>query len=95
MIAVSAQNKLVAKFIASALQVERPPVARYLDNEGRSEVSILKAEDRPNAGTVSYASIGLSESIIGFLATARAHLILAPHFSFLRSCHVYGSAFGE
>ena len=44
--------------------MERPPIFRFWDDNHESEVHILTAENTPQAGVKSYATIGLSDHVL-------------------------------
>lgn len=57
----SDRQREVAKLTAAALQVERPSIIRFYDENRTSEVGILVAPDSPEEGVTTYATIGLSD----------------------------------
>jgi antitoxin YqcF len=57
---VSKENKIIAQHAAKAFG-GKPKVSRYWDDNHNSFVDLLVAEDRPQRGVDSYATIGLSD----------------------------------
>jgi len=56
---VSDGDRAVAKYVAHVFG-GKPSVKRYWDDDRRSSVDILKAEDSPDVGVASFATVGLS-----------------------------------
>lgn len=61
MISVTTEQKEIARYTASALGVENPPISHFLDDTKRSAVYVIKASDIPQIGVTSYATVGLSD----------------------------------
>jgi hypothetical protein len=62
--AIQQANRAVARVLAGA--VGGKPTARryYLDDERTRHVDIARFEDRPEPGVITYATLGLSDSVI-------------------------------
>jgi antitoxin YqcF len=58
---VTRYQKQVAKHTALAFGVEKPPITQYWDDNKKNGVFILEANNNPQSGVNSYATIGLSE----------------------------------
>jgi antitoxin YqcF len=63
---ISNQQKEVAKYTASALLVDRPPIFHFWDDDHRSDVYVLEAANSPQQGVTSYATVGLSDHPLMF-----------------------------
>lgn len=61
MTTVTAEQKEIARYTATALGVEKPPIFHFLDDDKRSDVYVIKAVDTPKSGVTSYATAGLSD----------------------------------
>ena len=59
--AVSEENKTLARYLREIIG-GKPSVGRYWDKPERSSVDIFRADDRPDTGVVSYATLGLSDT---------------------------------
>jgi hypothetical protein len=54
-------HKMIAKKISEVFGGKKPPVTRYVDDHNVSHIDILRCQDSPNMGVVSYSTIGLSD----------------------------------
>jgi len=54
-------HKNIAKVIANAFGVEKPPISRYWDDNHENFVNILESVNSPQNGVTSFATIGLSD----------------------------------
>jgi antitoxin YqcF len=57
---ITKELKEVAKHIADAFLVSKPPISRYWDDNRKSDIFVLQADDCPQTGVKSYATVGLS-----------------------------------
>lgn len=51
---------MIAEF-ATALEIERPPIGRFLDANDQGDVFVMTARDCPHVGVNTFATVGLSE----------------------------------
>jgi hypothetical protein len=58
---ISNERKEVARHTATAFLVEKPPIFHFWDDNHRSDIYVLQAENSPQHGVKSYATIGLSD----------------------------------
>lgn len=58
---ISTRRKLLAKHIAAALCVERPPIFQFWDDDRLKDIHVIEAADRPQPGVKTFATVGLSE----------------------------------
>ena len=58
---ISNERKEVARHTAAAFLVEKPPIFHFWDDDHRSDIYVLQAENSPQNGVKSYATIGLSD----------------------------------
>lgn len=58
---INAKHKYLASYIAGIFGVQRPPIARFEDDEGRSQIFVLEAENSPRKGVRAFSTIGLSD----------------------------------
>ena len=59
---ISARHKNIASYIAGILGVQKPPISRFGDEEGRSDVFVLEASNSPQVGVKAFCTIGLSDA---------------------------------
>lgn len=59
--AITPACKEVAQYLATRLGVDRPPIRRFADESGTSEVFVATFRDNPQSGVNTVATIGLSE----------------------------------
>jgi antitoxin YqcF len=92
---VSSQQKELAAHTALAMHVEKPPIARFWDESGTSNVCVLEALDRPQEGVITYATIGLSDHPLMFKGRefdTRVELVGACGAAFHRFANVLATA---
>lgn len=92
---VTSQQKELASHTASAMQVEKPPISRYWDENEKNSVYLLEAADRPQRGVTSYATIGLSDHPLMFKGRefgARVELVGACGSGFKGFANVLATA---
>jgi hypothetical protein len=78
MTSVTSYQKEIAKRTALAFDVDKPPIARFWDDKKENGIYILEAENSPQHGVTSYATIGLSEQPLIFKGkefSARVELV--------------------
>jgi hypothetical protein len=61
MTTVTSYQKEIAKYTSAAFGAVKPPITRFWDDKKENEIYILEAENCPQHGVMSYATIGLSE----------------------------------
>ena len=79
---VSEQQKNIAKHLAMVFSVDKPPIIQYWDDQRKSDVYLLQAENVPQLGVTSFATIGLSDHPLFFEGKefeARVELVGACH----------------
>jgi antitoxin YqcF len=59
---ITAKHKHLASYVAGIFGAQKPPIARFTDEKGGSDVFILEAENSPQMGVKSFSTIGLSDS---------------------------------
>lgn len=82
---IKAKHKALASHVARAFDTHKPPISRFADATGHSEIFVLEARDSPQLGVKSYATIGLSDSpmyLNGSAFPARVELVAACGSSF-------------
>ena len=92
---INAKHKYIASYIAGIFGVQKPPIARFGDEDGRSDVFILEAENSPQLGVKAFSTIGLSDAPLfldGKEFGARVEILGACGASFPRFADVISSA---
>jgi hypothetical protein len=66
MTSVTSYQKKIAKYTSSVFGADKPPITRFWDDNKENQIYILEAENCPQHGVTSYATIGLSEHPLMF-----------------------------
>lgn len=82
--AVSEENRQLARYLRGAIG-GKVSVAKYWDREEVSSVDVLRAEDAPDPGIITFATLGLSDHDVELTlpeGPLRVELVMTAHESF-------------